>query len=147
MTAQHQSKVTAQVLPFVARGLLAVSRMEEVGVDQFMVDRADELTGLGHWVSVKRTTQGGNRSAIFEMVTVAGQAPEPCLTDTDFINTLALYVEPLRSGLVVMSVSTRSGRRLAETKVPAATFNCVMLVEAFEAFRGLASRQAAQKLA
>lgn len=147
MHAQHQPKVAGQVLPFVARSSFAASRMEEVGVDQFLADRADEMVGLGHWVSVKRTTQGGNRSAIVEMVTVAGQAPEPGLAETNYTNTLALFIEPTRCGMVVMSVSTRGGRRLAETKVPAGTLCRAMLVEAFEAFRGLASREASQKLA
>lgn len=147
MHAQHQPKATAHVLPFIARSSFAASRMEDVGVDQFLADRADEMVGLGHWVSVKRTTQGGNRSAIFEMVTAAGQDPEASLAEADYRNTLALFIEPTRCGLVVMSVSARSGRRLAETRVPAGTFCRAMLVEAFDAFRGLASREASKKLA
>lgn len=147
MSARHQEQTTAKILPFVSRAEHAAARLAEVDIDGFLSDRADELVGLGHWCSHKRMEQGGNRSAMIEMVTTPWQEPSPVFGEVDYRNTLALIVSPLVTGEIKLSVQSRQGAIAAESIVPVCLFNEALLAEAFEAFRALAGSKVVKQQA
>lgn len=140
-TTQRTNQVAG---PSASLADIARARMDFVGVDDYLANKAGELAGLGHWVCVKRTSEGGNRAALLEMATAPGEQPQPTFGDFDYHNTLIFSVAPLSTGEVQFSVQGRRIGAVTNSTVPASYLNAAVLAEAFAAFRALADRKTAK---